>query len=688
MKSFLIVLFIAASTLFSANLFAQQFDMKYFQDNPEIYFSFDVSDRTEINNLTNIISIDNVSGYRVLAYANENEFKTFLSLGYKFDILTHPGRLIIPEMSNDLESILNWNVYPTYDAYLNMMNQFAANYPAICKIVDAGNSVQGRKILFAKISSNVNVREAKPQFMYTSSMHGDELTGYVLMLRLIDSLLTSYGNDPRITNMINNIEIWINPLANPDGTYRSGNHTVSGATRSNFNNYDLNRNFPDPINGVHPNQQPETAVFRNVQESNNFLLIANFHGGAEVMNYPWDRWSNTGAGSRIHADQSWYQFISRMYADTAQLFSPPGYMTFMDNGITNGGAWYVISGGRQDYTNYYRWGREVTAEISNTKMPSASLLPNFWVYNKRSLLTYMESVLFGVNGIITDTVGTPLTTKISVIAHDVDNSQVWSDQQTGFYLRMLSPGTYTFKFEAEEHYDTTISNIYLASYFSVNQLNVQMKPLVPIPVELASFTASVKGNIVTLNWVTASEVNNRGFEVERKSPSPTPSLMEGASQTPLRGDWGAIGFVEGKGTTTELTHYSFDDNNLAAGTYQYRIKQIDFDGTFKYYNLAQSIEIGTPTIFILEQNYPNPFNPSTKISYTIPSVISTEGRNLNVTLKVFDVLGNEVKTLVNEYKSAGRYEVEFDAGSLSSGVYYYQLRTGEYIQTKKMILIR
>jgi 5-hydroxyisourate hydrolase-like protein (transthyretin family) len=683
MKSFLIVLFIAVSALFSANLFAQQFDMKYFQDNPEIYFSFEVSDRTEINNFTNIISIDNINDNKVFAYANENEFKTFLSLGYKFDILTHPGRLIIPEMSNDLESILNWNVYPTYDAYVNMMNQFAANYPAICQIVDAGNSVQGRKILFAKISSNVNVREAKPQFMYTSSMHGDELTGYVLMLRFIDSLLTSYGNDPRITNMINNIEIWINPLANPDGAYRSGNHTVSGATRSNFNNYDLNRNFPDPINGVHPNQQPETAVFRNVQESNNFLLIANFHGGAEVMNYPWDRWSNTGSGSRTHADQSWYQFISRMYADTAQLYSPSGYMTFMDNGITNGGAWYVISGGRQDYTNYYRWGREVTAEISNTKMPSASLLPNFWEYNKRSLLTYMESVLFGVRGIITDTVGTTLKTKITVIAHDVDNSQVWSDEQTGFYLRMLSPGTYTFKFEAEEHYDTTISNISLASYFSVTQLNVQMKPLVPIPVELASFTASANGNSVNLNWVTASEVNNKGFEIERSKVK-----YAFGGQKSIFVLWKVISFIEGRGTTTDQTNYSFEDNNLSAGTYHYRIKQFDFDGTFKYYNLAQSIEIGTPTIFILEQNYPNPFNPSTKISYTIPSVISTEVGNLNVTLKVFDVLGNEVKTLVNEYKPAGRYEVEFDAGSLSSGVYYYQLRNGDYMQTKKMILIR
>ncbi len=672
MKFFLTSIILLFTITISTNSLAQEFDMKYFEDNSEIYFSFSVTDRSEINNLTSIISIDNVIGYKVFAYANENEFKEFLALGYKFDVLTHPGRLIIPEMSNDIESILDWNVYPTYDAYINMMNQFAINYPAICQIVDAGNSVQGRKILFAKISGNVNLKEAKPQFMYTSSMHGDELTGYVLMLRLIDSLLTSYGSDPRITNLVNNIEIWINPLANPDGTYRSGNNTVSGATRYNWNNYDLNRNFPDPVGGVNPNQQQETTVFRNFQEANNFSLVANFHGGVEVMNYPWDRWSNTGSGSRTHPDQSWYQFISRMYADTAQLYSPSGYMTFMDNGITNGGAWYVITGGRQDYTNYYRWGREVTAEISNTKMPAASLLPNFWEYNKRSFLNYMQSVLYGVKGIVTDTVGTPLKAKITVVGHDVDNSQVWSDEQTGFYLRMLSPGTYTIKYEAAEHYDTTITGISLASYFSVNQLNVQMKPLVPVPVELASFSASTNGSSVTLNWITASEVNNRGFEVQKSKVKIQKSKYD---------FWEVISFIEGRGTTTEQTNYSFEDNNLPAGIYNYRIKQIDFDGTFRYFNLDEFIEISSPFTFELLQNYPNPFNPSTRISWESPV-------GSHQIIKVYDVLGNEVKTLVNEYKPAGSYEVEFNASGLASGVYYYQLRAGEFMQTKKMILVR
>ncbi|MFO7524291.1 MAG: T9SS type A sorting domain-containing protein, partial [Ignavibacteriaceae bacterium] len=149
--------------------------------------------------------------------------------------------------------------------------------------------------------------------------------------------------------------------------------------------------------------------------------------------------------------------------------------------------------------------------------------------------------------------------------------------------------------------------------------------------------------------------------------------------------WETIGFVEGRGTTTEEQSYSYRDKNLSAGNYQYRLKQIDFDGTFEYSKVAE-VEIGLPTRFVLEQNYPNPFNPSTKIEYSIPNAAT--GQTLSVTLKVYDVIGNEVTTLVDEYKTAGIYEVEFDASQLSSGIYFYKLSAGSFISTKKMILIK
>jgi hypothetical protein len=194
-----------------------------------------------------------------------------------------------------------------------------------------------------------------------------------------------------------------------------------------------------------------------------------------------------------------------------------------------------------------------------------------------------------------------------------------------------------------------------------------------VPVELQNFAANVENNNVMLSWITASEINNAGFEIERCQTSNV------KGQT-----WEKIGFVSGNGTTTQTQFYSFTDENFSAGKYQYRLKQIDFDGSFEYSNTIEA-EINSPTEFSLSQNYPNPFNPSTVISYQLAG-------GSQVTLKVFDLLGNEVATLVNEHKPAGSYEVEFQSAvgskQLASGVYYYQLNAGNFIETKKMILLK
>ena len=675
-------------------IYSQQLDHNYFQKNIEVYFSFEASSINLIRELTNIISIDNVNGNTVFAYANEKEYNNFLSYNIKHTILPKPGELINPEMSSEVDKITDWNVYPTYDGYVSMMNQYAASYPSICKLIDAGNTVQGRKILLLKISDNVNVREAEPQLLYTSTIHGDETTGYVLMLRLIDSLLTTYGTNPRITNIIDNAEIWINPDANPDGTYHGGNNTVNGATRYNANSYDLNRNFPDPVNGVNPNQQPETAVFRNLAEQNNFVLCANFHGGTEVVNYPWDTWTNGYPDYVSHPDEDWYKFISHLYADTCQQYSPSGYMTGYDDGITNGGTWYVIHGGRQDYMNWYIKSREVTIEISDTKLLPPSQLPAHWEYNKRSFLNYIESIFYGVRGVVTDTADNPLNAIVKVLNHDTLHSEIRADSINGNYHRMLAPGTYSFNFSADGFFAQTIDNI-VVNNFQTTILNVQLIPN-PVPVELVSFAARSNGNNVLLNWQTATEINNKGFEIERTSPFPSPppdrqAGYQGEGVPPLRDGrgWESIGFVYGNGTTTEPINYSFKDKNVNPGKYQYRLKQIDFNGSFKYSDIVE-VEVQSPTEFLLEQNYPNPFNPMTKIKFTIGSNVIASGAKQSqfVTLKVYDILGNEIATLVNEEKPAGEYEVEFDASNIPSGVYFYKLQAGNYKETKKMLLLK
>lgn len=195
-----------------------------------------------------------------------------------------------------------------------------------------------------------------------------------------------------------------------------------------------------------------------------------------------------------------------------------------------------------------------------------------------------------------------------------------------------------------------------------------------VPVQMTSFSATIQNNFVLLNWITATEKNNFGFEIQRLSSSTSHGL-----------DWETIGFVNGNGTSTENNSYSFKDENLGNGVYKYRLKQIDFDGTE---NFSKTIEVdfNTPLQFTLEQNFPNPFNPETIISFEIPEAMF-------VTLKIYDVLGNELSTLLNEQKEAGKHQTTFIAKeNFTSGVYIYRLSAssakGKAVQTKQMMLLK
>ena len=189
-----------------------------------------------------------------------------------------------------------------------------------------------------------------------------------------------------------------------------------------------------------------------------------------------------------------------------------------------------------------------------------------------------------------------------------------------------------------------------------------------LPVELNSFTAALADGIVNLNWETKTEIKNFGFDVERRN-----ELQNNTK-------WEKIGFVQGNGNSNSPKQYSFIDNTVTDGKYSYRLKQIDTDGKYKYSDNVE-IDLGSPAEFSLRQNYPNPFNPSTSIQYAI-------GNRQFVSLKVYDILGNEVATLVNEEKPTGTYEIDFDASNLTSGIYFYQLTAGSFSQTKKMLLLR
>lgn len=412
----------------------------------EIYFSFQLSDHAQLSLISKMISISNIQGNTVFAYANQKEFSDFISLRYDYEVLTAPSELYQVQMTDNPKQVLTWNYYPTYSAYETLMQQFASNHPEICKLLTITTLGSGRKILALRISDNVNIEENEPEFLYTSSIHGDETTGYILMLHLADYLLSGYGTDDRITNMINNFDIVICPLANPDGTYHGGNNSVNGATRGNANNIDLNRNYADPKAGPHPDGnawQPETVAFMNFAGFNNFTMGANFHGGTEVVNYPWDTWS------RLTADDAWWIYTSREYVDTVHEYSPSNYFNEFNNGITNGYAWYEITGGRQDYMNYFRNCREVTIEISDVKLLPESQLLDHWNYNYRSFMNYIEESGYGLRGLVTDSMsGAPLQAKIYISGFDKDSSHVYTDPQVGDYHRLLKGGYYNVTYSS------------------------------------------------------------------------------------------------------------------------------------------------------------------------------------------------------------------------------------------------
>jgi len=388
------------------------------------------------------------------------------------------------------------NSYPKFSEYTSMMKQFASSYPELCQLITIGYSIEGRELLVLKISDNVSINEAEPEFLYTSSMHGDELTGYPLMLKLIEELLTKYNKDEEITNIVNSTQIYINPLANPDGAYGPINSKradiIYQPKRGNANDVDLNRNYPDDIKGLHPYSktfEKETKAFMEFESKHHFVLSANFHSGEEVTNYPWDN----KPSSNPHPDHQYFEHVCKNYATQTQNDSPSNYFEFdpdahthESKGVTHGASWYLVYGSRQDYMNYYQHTKEITIELSKEKLPKAKKLKSFWSYHRQALLNFIKEANNGLQGLITDTYGNPIEAKITIDNHDNYNSWVVSNEDLGDYYRLLSQGMYKVTYAAAgyksqtkyvliKHDKKTIQNVVLShendALVSINSKN-------------------------------------------------------------------------------------------------------------------------------------------------------------------------------------------------------------------------
>jgi hypothetical protein len=414
-----------------------------------------IGDRSELERLTRLVSIEDVRGLEVQAVASPSQLEGLRAAGYTWQILPSvTGKaddltMCPPDWEDDPER--SWSCYPSYPQYEALMRRFVSERPDLCRLVDLGpstNTVRRHRLWAVIVSDNPDDDEDEPEVLLTSTMHGNETAGFVLMLRLIDHLVSGYGVSSETTALVDATEIWINPLANPDGTYYESNDTVAGAIRNyttttgGDSGLDPNRSFPNPMAGTYSEDQPwwpETQEMIALADSKTFVLSANFHGGAEVVNYPWDTWE------RRHPDNLWFRALARDWADLARTDGPAGYMTGISNsGITNGYDWYQTIGGRQDFMTFFHGGRELTIELSETKLLPTAELDNLWLWNRRALLDFIAHAQRGIRGVVTNGLGRPLAATIEVLGVDreADGSTVRSDPAVGDYHRLLLPGLY------------------------------------------------------------------------------------------------------------------------------------------------------------------------------------------------------------------------------------------------------
>jgi len=716
------------------------------------------------------------SYHHITAYVIPEELKQIENLGI-------PYIVEIEDLNSHYKDFwLVLDAYHTYQQIIELADSLAGAFPSICKKYLFGYSLQNRQCVALKISDNVEVDEPEPEVMFDGGIHGDEIGGSENIIRFARDLCLKYGVEPAITNLINNREIWLYLMVNPDGR--------ANMSRYNGNGVDLNRDWGymwDQWGGSPAAfSQIETRFLRECMYTNQFVVHTSYHSGTQIISYPWSYRPNASS------DQNHIHQLAGIYSSLSGYPSLPygqGYNVM-----------YPINGSTKD-GNYGMMGSvSWSIEISNSKQPPASQIMQYYNWNYPSMIALIEYSGYGLEGIVTDiTNGLP----VAAIVFVNNYYPTYTDPTVGDYHKYVLPGTYSITVMANGYQSQTINNIvvtagsstitnfqlqpgdgYYVYKFAASQIpdnNFADEGLTPaalsapdninyslgkngwcvldmqhpilnktgidlvvyegdgtpegfycyagqtidgpwillgsgtgttqfdlasgslnqaqfikilddgdgtavapdagfdldailafeiVPVELISFTAENDNDEVILRWQTATETNNRGFEIERSQMSNVRGQM----------DWTNISFVEGRGTTTELTEYCYKDKITNPGKYVYRLKQIDFDGTFSY---SQEIEIDVtgPKDFALYQNYPNPFNPLTTIKFALPV-------DSRVKINVYNSLGQLVETLVDEETQSGYHEINFDASRLASGVYLYQLLSQDFVSVKKMLLIK
>ena len=604
----------------------------------------------------------------VSAYVNETERATLQSVGYTVTPVPNQAKEMWEQVYRQWEAEgaldpatvkpnkdATWTRWYSYPELTTELQQFAAANPALVQLVNIGNSVLGRPVWFVKISDNATIEENEPEFKFSSSLHGDEVTGMELTRRMMHYLIDNYSTDPAIANLVNGAELWFCPMSNPDG--------MTAGTRYNANGVDLNRTFPDPVsdpNDTTTGREIEVQHLMNFQYPRNFILGANYHSGELVMNLPWD------CRTALAPDDALFWQLGIGYS----ILNPPMYANNTPpfvHGVTNGAAWYVVHGGFQDWS--YNWRNElhICIEVSTTKWPAWSLMDTFWNQNRDSMLWYMNRVIAtGVKGVVTDTVtGLPIEADVNVTQV---NKVIKSDLQVGDYHRLLMPGIYTLTFTKSGYETLTFTGVAVVD----GQMTVRGAALQPTSTYALTGAVTAAGTGVPL-----------AATIEARRPGNDQII--GTTQTdPATGQY-----------SLTLVSSMYDVKAIASG-YTPLTQPVTLGGpkALNFPLVIDSTDVpptDTTVARLWLTSSPNPLDRTTS-SLRVTFDLVQAGP---VSLAIYDVAGRKVRAiLAGTPRAAGRGQQELwdgcDAGgrAVEAGTYWIRLEAGNETTSRRVTVVR
>uniref|UniRef100_UPI0037E9B593 carboxypeptidase D isoform X2 n=1 Tax=Semicossyphus pulcher TaxID=241346 RepID=UPI0037E9B593 len=398
------------------------------------------------------------------------------------------------------ETVETYSKYYNYVELTGRLRSLAQTYAHIAALSSIGQSVQGRELWVMRITKDPNTdAPEKPKFKYVGNMHGDETVSRQVLVYLVEYLLTKYGEEPRISGLVNTTDIYIMPSMNPDGFEKSkeGDCLGKNGGRNNANDIDLNRSFPDQFDGtiVEPESIPEVVAMTRWINEKKFVLSGNLHGGTVVASYPFDDSASHEQQGHYSqsADDSLFRFLALVYSKnhsvmkTGQPDCPDAMDETFDDGITNGAQWYDVPGGMQDYNYLYGNCLEITMELSCCKHPPSAELNKEWDLNRESLIAYIEQVHIGVRGYVKEAVNGAALANVSIVVEGIRHNLTTADH--GEFYRLLIPGTYNITAVATGYTSMTVQDVQVIEG-KATELNFTLAPAVSQAAASTTMTTS------------------------------------------------------------------------------------------------------------------------------------------------------------------------------------------------------